>query len=364
MKKFLFLVTVALSAMSVNAQEIWDASSLKDLNQTSKDGVYFAVDASKITKEEHISSNGDVILQDEYDVLPYPGEGKETDPSTIMDNSSVGLTDYIINAETENVSMKFTITPNLGEEDAEKAFTFGLGVNPNEPNNNRCLSTDKCSPKFLDYIRPKSGNASIKHIEWWEKNADNDDVHKVKDEFWTLNEKKIPAISANMKFTSKSDGTLKVGIFVNKNIQNNPIYVLDVNNNDGTYTILPATDLKYEGYTNNNTTNPENQDSWLTGTAKENYVVPTELQGPFLGYLSFDMKANKTYMIFIVKSQIGLYGYQFTPNGAVSGINDITVNAENSNANVYNLVGQRVSKDANGILIKNGKKFIQKQIIY
>lgn len=43
-----------------------------------------------------------------------------------------------------------------------------------------------------------------------------------------------------------------------------------------------------------------------------------------------------------------------------TGINDVTVDAvANENAPVYNLAGQRVSKDAKGILIQNGKKVIR-----
>lgn len=41
-----------------------------------------------------------------------------------------------------------------------------------------------------------------------------------------------------------------------------------------------------------------------------------------------------------------------------SGISIITTEKEDANAPVYNLAGQRVSKDAKGILIQNGKKFI------
>jgi len=43
-----------------------------------------------------------------------------------------------------------------------------------------------------------------------------------------------------------------------------------------------------------------------------------------------------------------------------SNINAVAVKAANENAPVYNLAGQRVSKNAKGILIQNGKKFIRK----
>lgn len=50
----------------------------------------------------------------------------------------------------------------------------------------------------------------------------------------------------------------------------------------------------------------------------------------------------------------------YSVNGFTTGINKVTVDADDADAPVYNLAGQRVSKDAKGILIKNGKKFINK----
>ena len=79
---------------------------------------------------------------------------------------------------------------------------------------------------------------------------------------------------------------------------------------------------------------------------------------PVLGYISFPVEARKTYFLFNPKSQIGLYGFEFTAGS--TGINDVTVNAGlDKNAPIYNLAGQRVGKDAKGILIQNGRKFIK-----
>lgn len=51
----------------------------------------------------------------------------------------------------------------------------------------------------------------------------------------------------------------------------------------------------------------------------------------------------------------------FSVTNTTSGISDIIADKElNANAPVYNLAGQRVSKDTKGILIQNGKKFIKK----
>lgn len=43
-----------------------------------------------------------------------------------------------------------------------------------------------------------------------------------------------------------------------------------------------------------------------------------------------------------------------------TGINNITTEATDANAPVYNLSGQRVGKNAKGVLIKNGKKYVVK----
>lgn len=49
----------------------------------------------------------------------------------------------------------------------------------------------------------------------------------------------------------------------------------------------------------------------------------------------------------------------FTGSGGESGVSEIRANVT-SNAPVYNLAGQRVNSNVKGLLIKNGKKFIQK----
>ena len=63
----------------------------------------------------------------------------------------------------------------------------------------------------------------------------------------------------------------------------------------------------------------------------------------------------------------------FTPQGAdqltnqtgdprwlTDGIENVTTRMEDANAPVYNLAGQRVSPTTKGILIKNGRKYINK----
>lgn len=79
---------------------------------------------------------------------------------------------------------------------------------------------------------------------------------------------------------------------------------------------------------------------------------------PVLGYLTFSAKANKNYYLFNPKSQIGLYGFSFVPGGEVA-IRNLEV-APAFSDRIYNLQGQVVGADYKGIVIKNGRKYIQK----
>ena len=47
-------------------------------------------------------------------------------------------------------------------------------------------------------------------------------------------------------------------------------------------------------------------------------------------------------------------------DGTLVGISNLTVEAENADAPAYNLAGQRVGKNYRGVVVKNGKKLIQK----
>ena len=45
---------------------------------------------------------------------------------------------------------------------------------------------------------------------------------------------------------------------------------------------------------------------------------------------------------------------------SADGISQMVVVEDNANAPVYNLAGQRVAPNTKGILVKNGRKFINK----
>ena len=60
---------------------------------------------------------------------------------------------------------------------------------------------------------------------------------------------------------------------------------------------------------------------------------------------------------FYVKEGAGTEPYQY---GGGTGINNVVNNKQNGSAAIYNLAGQKVSKDYKGLVVKSGKKMIQK----
>lgn len=58
--------------------------------------------------------------------------------------------------------------------------------------------------------------------------------------------------------------------------------------------------------------------------------------------------------------QVRVKSLVITLKDVASGINNVSNEAVNENAPIYNLAGQRVSKDYKGVVIQNGKKFINK----
>ena len=61
---------------------------------------------------------------------------------------------------------------------------------------------------------------------------------------------------------------------------------------------------------------------------------------------------------FFVKEGAGTNPYEFGTDPA--GIINVKEDAVKADGAIYNLAGQRVSKDYKGIVVKNGKKFVVK----
>jgi len=373
MKKIFTLISVVLCAMSVNAQgtinwdeaEKWAAFSLKDPNASANKVIESAI----IVSDNNVEG---VVVHDESDVLPYPGAGKETDPTTITNTSDKKLKDYVISANSGHVIMKAVGTPNLGETES---WAFQLSIQQTSTieteTNNRCLNADDCHPKFIDYIKVKSGNPDLNYIDWWEYNSDGDPSHKVYGKPWTLSETSLPVKGAYYEFTPTETGKLRIAVYIANNLQTRPVYFLKETGVDRGYTVYDKNNVSVEGYLNNKTFTWEEalyqefyfDDNYIlhqksSKTAEtEGTIVPTNR--PFLGYFTLDVEANVTYMMMSPQYQIGMYGFAFIAGGA-SGVNTIKAAEQNANAPIYNLAGQQVDKSYKGVVIQNGTKRIQK----
>lgn len=71
------------------------------------------------------------------------------------------------------------------------------------------------------------------------------------------------------------------------------------------------------------------------------------------------IKANRAYLL--VSGTNAAKGVKIAFDGETTGISDINAAKYEADAPVYDLTGRRVSADAKGLLIKNGKKFINKK---
>lgn len=391
MKKIFTLISMAFVTMSMNAQtspEVWKASDLKDETAMKNEGAdhdWTIVKADAITKVENTAKN--VVIHDPNDVLPYPGkhqatdeegnllwvkdeggndtsepvwEPNVTDPLTVESNGSDKLYNYIISGSTASVEMTAIGTPNLGETNN---WTFGLGTDPTpdaEVTNNKALIAEGCDPAFIDYIKMKSGNCSEMYYDWYEYNEDGDPVHKVANDPWDPSCGVKPAIGSWYEFAVKNSGLLKIGFFVNKNIQNNKLYFAELLEDKLHFNLLDPSQLTVWGWINNNTYAEDNENCIRNTHPRADYCViePTNLTNPFLGYISFNAEAGKTYLFLSPNTQLGCYGFQFTPSED-AGVHNLMGNT-NANAPMFNLAGQKVTKAYKGVVIQSGRKFMQK----
>ena len=77
------------------------------------------------------------------------------------------------------------------------------------------------------------------------------------------------------------------------------------------------------------------------------------------GTVTFSVAEGGTYYVFAAGSKMGLYGFKYV-TGTSTGISDIQAPKSSKDGATFNLLGQKVASNAKGIVIKNGKKFINK----
>lgn len=190
-----------------------------------------------------------------------------------------------------------------------------------------------------------------------------------------------PVSGEYFEFKADVDGMFKIGFYI-ANGANRYMYIVEKE----AVRTLSKSEYKVEGYVNgcdNLDGSPMYQSSILVnddysiGDAAFNksykdgaLTTVNQLNQPKYGWFVFNAKAGKSYQIFCPNTQFGFRGYEFTPGKTIddytpvdpaTGINTIKAAEKNdANAPIYNLAGQKVDKNQKGILIQNGKKFVNK----
>lgn len=77
------------------------------------------------------------------------------------------------------------------------------------------------------------------------------------------------------------------------------------------------------------------------------------------GTVTFSVADGGTYYVLAAGTKLGFYGFKYV-TGTSTGISDIQAPKSSKDGATFNLLGQKVANDAKGIVIKNGKKFINK----
>lgn len=77
------------------------------------------------------------------------------------------------------------------------------------------------------------------------------------------------------------------------------------------------------------------------------------------GTVTFNVAEGGTYYVLAAGTKMGFFGFKYEA-GTSTGISDIQAPKSSKDGATFNLLGQKVANDAKGIVIKNGKKFINK----
>lgn len=350
MKKIFTLISMALVAMSVNAQETTQVFSVGngDFNVTN------AAQAIQVKDGKKACANVAILSS------PYPNDlyvdTENTDPTTkmpIYDETKPKAPWELVSATDQSLAA------------LQEGFT-------------NCLKG--------------KGNPFITEKFEWEYDSSKDRM-KLTDPnntntVYSPGCGSLPVRGLYIKVTPIVDGTFKVGIRVPKG--NHPFYVVDASTSSAGYTILSNTVMTVKGYFRSNTWDGVKDGDTpyslpLSLEMPANYIIQQQTESSpvgarnigqlFLGTVEFPVKAGTTYYLLSPKSQVDFYGFTYTydkaafdaaeplPEPQLPTAIETVKNIEkaiNANAPIFNLAGQKVDKSQKGILIQNGKKFVNK----
>lgn len=339
----------------------------KEIMDVASDAIQGKI-ATAIENPISLSSPNFFAVSQDKNVYPMGTNDAGAVDVLAADGEAITLASYIWEHNSGNMAFKAVSTPNTDAKADERWQKKGNGALAEDGvtwTGNEAMNVEGCEPKFLYGTGPKNGNPTASYKDFYEYNKDGDPVHRVNDgPYWEPGCGWVPVKGCFYEFTPSVEGSLKVALWVNKNLNSNPLYIV----NAATMTPIAQNDVEIVGFMQNNTSE-KNANDEQCGTNPyilnaEYKLVPaatpeaTPENRPFFGYFTFKVEAGTKYMIFSSKSQPGIFGYQFSHNGT-SGISDIVVEKAKNDA-IYNIAGQRVSSSAKGLVIKNGKKYFVK----
>lgn len=381
MKKIFTLISMATLAMSVHAQ-------VETLDVMSED--IQAKVQSSIANPVVLNNPLFIAVPQEEQVFPA-GTFVTNNYEIVTGGTPIGLKNYSWEASTANITLKANSTLNADATDDTEAWrNQGNGAwNPEtEAYGNTAMKIGDV--QFTQYVQPKTGNPSPAYKDFYEypsvkefddqgnevdkldefgnyiSDTSGEPIHRILEPVWEPGGGDLPAKGCYYEFTAQKNGELSIGIFLNKNLASNKLYIVDESTAAEGYKALTNADLTIKGFRQNNNFEIEQggAEAYATWTLTEEFLITHDniaaggTNRPFYGYVTFNAQAGKTYMILTPKNQLGLFGFTFTPSGG-TGIETL-VAAEKADAPIYNLAGQQVSKNYRGVVIQNGKKFIQK----
>lgn len=306
----------------------------------------------------------------------------ETEIWTVANPDGTLKADYVANADpnkasvvefsTAHVAGTHVSGPIAGYKDADK-----VPLEPNVDNSwgnisKKDLSKDGSVAPFY-YVQGKGNPVNLDKVTFEEITTDGEPTGMYR-AYWDnayYNPDGTAGLPGNGTYVTVKpsvNGTMKVAVWINKGSRD--IYVVKASDAKA---LALGTDVKVSGYINGQNWNDEitanenligyplfQEDIATKGTeGADAYVVGAGNQAAWV-YLTFEAAANETYYIFNKNTQVGFSGIEFTAADQ-SGIADIIADKTlDENAPIYNVYGQRVNKDYKGVLIQNGKKFINR----
>lgn len=368
MKKIFTLISVALAAMGANAQE----------NNTFRWSVPIDFDMTEYHKViEATDEQGN--LMGTVEMLSSPNKNDLF--NELKDENG----DRVLGEDGK---------PMFDESKPKEAWSWKC----NDPANNMSLSVWEGG---FDYGIIGKGNPVMSQDEGWVE-TDNGWSYRVENAvYWTPGCGELPKQGEYIKVTPTADGNITVGLFINKgggdSGHGHRLYIIDQSTAAQGYQVLSPAEITVRGSFQNNTWVPsekkiqqDENGNWVEVTDEngesvywypwgddptlpmniimsENYSVfeyvnqkgeSTYFNRPFLGFVSFNVKKDVTYWMLNPTSQLGFYGFEL--NTEVDGIAENLTAAPADYQQAYSLSGQKVQPSFKGIIVKNGKKYINR----